>query len=344
MFEGPVNEIRMSAGVLITSNVVLFGMEVQHGVFTNDELFRFNVTIGNRPGSQETREIVQLKQVATPTHSIFAIGVLNIPSNKTPVTLDDGSCSVTKGCLDVTILGRGTTEFILSDPFGSEPEPSLDQVLQKIETKLLSPTECANAFDLDNMDYDYYYAYYEALYDCPGLDCPGVFKPGLLATIQSYSQFPYIANFYEPYLELFKDQGASCFISSEQDLCRGDPGAPALVKDQDILIGIFPKTVSCVFAGEINILPLTLIFTSDVIDSIRSEISNLPSADENITTADAGLCTCSTENDDNPTINYSVLLPSLAAAFLVATGSFVLYRKSKQRVGTITVSGQGETL
>eukprot|EP00510_Aplanochytrium_minuta_P009936 CAMPEP_0184068558 /NCGR_PEP_ID=MMETSP0957-20130417/34406_1 /TAXON_ID=627963 /ORGANISM="Aplanochytrium sp, Strain PBS07" /LENGTH=412 /DNA_ID=CAMNT_0026367535 /DNA_START=77 /DNA_END=1315 /DNA_ORIENTATION=+ len=329
----PDDTFHLTSGVLITSNVILFGTQFLEGVIAANQSHLLNVTIGNRAENQETRRIVDLREVGeTGANLSFAVAVLDSPSSKTPPSLDDGSCPTDKGCLDVSILGRGLTFFQAppSGPGGGFPiTPTLNQVLQKADTQLLSPDICETGFDLENAYYDANIKFFEAYYNCPDLECLGPGKNVFLQELRFYSYY-YSSDYealFEPAFDLFRNGSATCLRSPGQDLCWGDSGAPVLAKNQDILVGLFPTNRDCAFDGESSILPVSVVFTSSFRKDIQDAILSLPNADANVATADAGLCACATDEDENA--NLKLILPLVAAAFILIPGSIFAYRKYK---------------
>jgi len=311
----------MVSGALITPNVVLFSP----GGFRHEFFLGANVTIGNRFSRQEFRSVESL--VITPVHIGFGnlsygLALLDSISSKTPVAVDDGSCVFEPGCLDVTLIGRGTTSFEGNEkgysPLGfTARRPSLDQVLQQFNVRLQQNTDCIGEFDPDTAYYDLLVEAYETYYGCPGLDCEGVNETAIITAANHWQTLARdeLSAYFENMQTAHTSGEASCIrnLKPGTDLCRGDAGAPTLVKDRDILVGMFLRFIdSCLFDGVNDLFPVSIHFTASIVDQIRDDLANMPGANSNLISPDPRDCSCVLETSSAKELKANAL-----ALFLV---------------------------
>lgn len=232
--------------------------------------------------------------------------MLDSDSTKIPATLDAGNCEVGNGCLDVSVVGRGDTNF---GRRGSSD--GLDQTLQQADFTLLDAASCLSQFDGETMYYDFLYHYAASIYGCADLEC----APNKTAIIKEAELFQDIyantsnlqVDFYE---EKFQAGEAVCLKTLEEGICQGDLGAPVYTQD-DILVGLVPSE-ACLFEGIYDILPVSILFISGLIEDLETGLENLTGAKSSLTKAAAGTCSCvpSSASAFSPSVINLVLLAS----------------------------------
>ena len=248
-----------------------------------------------RLGDLEVRGVSEVKILDTlaigaafADNMTYGLAVLDSASTKTPAKIDAGSCNVTDGCLDVSVVGRGHTFHITELEDGVDF--GLNQPLQQADFTLMDPVSCLNQFDKERMFYDLVYQYYADFYGCPNLECANKTR---IVKRAKYFNDDYIeeqAEYIDAREALFESGKISCLKTLEAGICQGDSGAPVFTKD-DILIGVIINNI-CIFDGEFDLRPVSVTFTAGIIDMIESELGNLAGADASLTKAAVGDCPC----------------------------------------------------
>jgi len=233
-------------------------------------------------------------------NTTYGLAVLDSNSQKTPATFDAGSCDVTNGCLNVSVVGRGDNFFLRENGTKS----GLNQTLQQADFTLLKPSSCL-LYDRDIFGYDFYYAYAAAYYGCPDLDCANKTQVVNSATYFNDYYLDTQRDYVDTREAQFQAGNATCLQNLDAGICTNDVGAPVFI-DDDTLVGIVLSNL-CEFEGEYGVKPVSVTFTQAIIGAIETELQSILGADGTLLKAQAGSCTCVDTNSptksptDSPT-------------------------------------------
>ena len=205
-------------------------------------------------------------------NTTYGLAVLDSNSQKTPATIDAGSCDVTNGCLNVSVVGRGDNFFLRENGTKS----GLNQTLQQADFTLLNPSSCL-LYDRDTFGYDFYYAYAAAYYGCPDLDCANKTQVVNSATYFNDYYLDTQRDYVNTREAQFQAGNATCLQNLDAGICTNDVGAPVFI-DDDTLVGIVLSNL-CEFEGEYGVKPVSVTFTQAIIGAIETELQSISGAD-----------------------------------------------------------------
>mmetsp|Transcript_4839 Transcript_4839/g.5593 ORF Transcript_4839/g.5593 Transcript_4839/m.5593 type:complete len:400 (+) Transcript_4839:82-1281(+) len=323
-------------GVLITSNVVVFGNSNVNftGVNLSDTTsHRIQVVLGNDATNHETFTVTDFKERVVLQGGFvrvsYIVAVLNASSSFSPVAVNDGTCEIGDGCLDVSMLGRGETVYAVDSDSSSSPTlgSTLAQSLQQLDFTFLRNEQCASQFDGSTALFDNYFAYYEEYFGCENLSClDDELRESLIENMTRVNDN--YAHYYEAYFDivtpLFESGEALCLsnLNNGKGVCDGDLGAPVLVRGRDILVGLFLTELDgCPFDGFHSIFPTQIRLVDSLFSFIQTDIASLAGANTTIITPNVSSCSCEsvpapTSSADHYMMSFiHMLLPVAAIIF-----------------------------